>query len=233
MQNTTIVKEIIDDIEFELIQGIATRDDTSQGISVLRQYQNRLRGEAFASSAALNRDALARLLRFNDLLITLLQEMNMTLQGLRRTLHQVAQARSKTFHLDVPAYEASPETPALPIVPSKRKTSEIENAIRDDALRLDLRARLTQLPVIGRLIGPLQIFLHRPALFYVRLLADRQSPINRIFGNWILDLSEREVQHNVQIAHLNARVAALESRLNEITQKIDRAEFVVGNENRH
>lgn len=231
MQNTTMVKEIIDDIEFELMQGIAASDDASHGVSVLRQYQNRLRGEVFASSAALNRDVLARLLRFNDMLITLLQEMNVALQSLRRDLRQVAQAKGKMPPPDVP-YEISAPL-VFPAGSRERKTSEIENVIRDDVLHLDLHARLTQLPIIGRLIGPLQIFLHRPALFYAHLLADRQAPINRIFGNWILDLDEREAQDNVQIAHLNARVAALESRLDEITKKIDRAECVIGNESRH
>jgi len=204
------VNDIIDDIEFELMQSVLPRDDIGQGILALKQYQNKLRSKVVAHATSTNRDAFTQLFRFNDMLITLLQELAEEIHALRRDLRQFAYAQM-TKHVGAPSSKDDTLIPSD--VPIEREVHEIRKAIRDDAIWIDLQARLVDLPIIGRLIGPLQIFFHRPGLFYTRLLADRQAPINRTFGNWILDLDEIQKRHNAQIAQLNARVADLESRL--------------------
>jgi len=106
----------------------------------------------------------------------------------------------------------------MDVLSSERDTTEIEKVMRAETIRVDIQARLTRLPIVGRLIGALQIFWHRPALFYVRLLADRQAEVNRILGDWILYLDERDRE---QIARLEAQGLALQARLKETSQSKD------------
>ena len=43
MMRPTTPNDVLNDIEFELMQGAVSRDELGQGIQTARQYQNRVR----------------------------------------------------------------------------------------------------------------------------------------------------------------------------------------------
>lgn len=196
------VEDILDDIEFELIQGTILSDELSQSVQALRQYQNKLRSELFATPRKLDREAVARLFQVNDMLLTVLQEMATALEASRRVQHRPAtQCSSVSF-----------DTVALNALMLARDPHQIERVMREDAIHVDLQVRLRRLPFIGRLIERAQIFFHRPALFYTHLLADRQASVNRTLGDWVLSLHEHQVRQATEMEQLRARLATLEAR---------------------
>lgn len=208
--------EILNEIEFELMQGAVSRDDLSRGVQAIKQFQNKLRAEVFQSAEpGINRPIMSKLFQLNDMLITLLQEMAATQQALQRDTRRVSQwARREETQSSLGLLS---QWDALS---SERETTEIEKVMRAETIHVDIQARLTRWPMVGRFIGALQIFWHRPALFYVRLLAERQAEVNRILGDWILYLNERDRE---QAARWEVQVLALQARLKETRQPKDQS----------
>jgi len=194
-------QDILSDIEFELAQGAVLSDELSQAVQAVRQYQNKLRGELFGTSQKLDRQAVARLFQVNDMLITVLQEMATTWHAAQ--LDQRRRAKP----------DLTTESAASMALDSGRDPRELERVMHPDAIRVDLHARLLQVPLIGWLIGRIQVFLHRPALYYTTLFADRQVVVNRTLGDWTLALHEQQALHAAELARLHTRIAALETRL--------------------
>ena len=61
----------------------------------------------------------------------------------------------------------------------------------------------------------LRLMLHDLVLFYLRQLAQKQVAVNQTYGEWVLHLIEMSEHQQDHIDLLNARVAALETRLAE------------------
>ena len=68
--------DVLDDIEFELLQGSVSRDDLGAGIRAARQFHNKLRGELLdpRRQPSSLRDAISRQAQLNDMLLLLLQQ---------------------------------------------------------------------------------------------------------------------------------------------------------------
>lgn len=198
-------QDVLDDIEFELMQGAVAHDDLGQAVQSVKQYQNKLRGELFASGK-LDRNTLAKLLQINDMLLTLLQEMSAVIHSTRQDIRRIASAPRLVERVAADMVELNHQV-------ESGGTDDLAQAMREETIHVSMQARLAHLPVIGRVIGPLQIFFQRPALYYVQLFADRQAPVNRTFGDWILKLNDWHQHDGMEIARLNQRIAELEARI--------------------
>lgn len=208
--------DVLDEIEFELMQEAVSRDDLSRSVQAIRQFQNKVRAEVFQSDERVtNRLTISKLFQLNDMLITILQEMAASQQALQRDMRR----ESKWAPRQEPPVSPGVQT-QWHMLSNERETTEIEKAMRAETIQVDMQARLTHLPIVGRFIGALQIFWHRPALFYVRLLADRQADVNRILGDWILYLNERDRE---QAAQWEQQVLAMQTRMIETSQPKDQS----------
>jgi len=211
-------KEVLQDIEFELIQGAISRDELGQGIHVARQYQNKLRSEAFQSSLGM-REVLSRLFQLNDMLITLLQETTTALQSLRLELRQSA----RLAHAAPPTATAATTASDCNLPPAVAMSlpagwdegatgplpTEIEDAMQAETLLIELNLRSTDRPIIGGLLRRLRATFHHLVLFYVNLLARKQMEVNQTYGEWILRLVQQQQQQQEQIEWLSAQVTIL------------------------
>jgi hypothetical protein len=223
-------EDILKSIEFELIQGAISRDDLGSSIQVVRQHQNRLRGELLdgARPPGSVRDVLPELFQINEMLITISQEMNAAVQSLRMELRRIARMSQMPSSLagstaeslrkgDVDA-QMTKETSAL--VESthdmdQEPPPDVGSAMHPKALQVDLDIRPTTIPVVGGFVRRLRLALHDLVLFYLRQLAQKQVVVNQTYGEWVLHLIEMSEHQQDHIDLLNARVAALEARLAE------------------
>lgn len=228
MKRMPTAQDVLSDIEFELLQGAVSRDELGQGIQTARQYQNKLRGEVLASLREKGgvREALGRLFQFNDMLLTLLQETAAAIQALRLDLQRVARMSQTTGPTATPAAttssEQSDDRPFTFEIPTPtgweedsygQPWTDIEQAMRPEALQVEMIVRSTSIPVIGGLMRRLRIALHNLVLFYVGRLAGQQTAINQTYGDTILRLVHLCQQQQEQLDWLNSQVAALQSEL--------------------
>jgi hypothetical protein len=94
-----------------------------------------------------------------------------------------------------------------------QSSTEIEEVMRPEALHIELDVRSTRMPIIGGLLKRLRIALHSLTLFYTNRLASKQEEVNRIYGDWILHLSQLLQYQQEQIESLRNQVIELQVRL--------------------
>jgi len=89
---TLKTNDILNEIEFELMQGIVSREDLGEGIQTVQKYQNQVRSEILdAHNGTIPlRDALSRQLQINDLLLSLIQETIIKVNALQSELYRSA-----------------------------------------------------------------------------------------------------------------------------------------------
>ncbi len=213
---TISADEVIQNIEFELLQSAVSHDDLGAGIQSVRQYQNRVREKLLDLSRDTKngREIIIHLCQINEMLITLIQELNTALHALQIEVRKMARlAQVRALH-DSAGWAGEvglqPEEPtharAIPV-------SDIEQAMRRDALHLELDLRPAAVPVIGGLVKKLKFALHDLVLFYTRQLAQKQTAVNRTYGEWVMYLIETCERQQIEIELLRARLAAVESHL--------------------
>lgn len=213
MKSSLTASHVISDIEFELIQGVISRDELGQSIQAVKQYQNQVRTEVFQSprQTADTREVLSRQFQINDMLITMLQEMAASLQTLQLQFKQLGRARSGT-----PA-EALPSALSVEVNerPSWRPVDGLNSVMRPETLhqKLDVQPTNVPIPFVSGLIRRLRFGLHNLVLFYVNRLGKSQAMINSEYGDWILHLEALHRHQQEEIETLTAQVADLQSRL--------------------
>ena len=208
MKRPVTIDDILNSVDFELLQGVLPQDELGQGIARLRSYQNEQRSALFgAGSTAPTLDDVADLqLRLNDAMLTLIQVLGARFDGLGE---QVRRAEYLQLRLDetapFTAASSSMRTSAGGLYQSQHimddgstphlsAAGDLESAIqasmRPDSLDQWLDVRPVNIPLIGGLLTRLRRSLHELVLFYVRRLADEQMKVNQVYGNALLTLDQ-------------------------------------------
>jgi hypothetical protein len=228
MVQSVNVQDILQDIDFEIAQGVILQDGLGQGVEAVKQYQNNIRVETFDKLKLTDpyREILSRQFQINDMLITLLQETARTIQSMQHGLQNLNQVPVRPTQGPGPGHAWQPDetgkevgevdTWSSEFVDSAPSTEEIENAMQPEAIQMDLQMRTINIPVIGWLVTRLRIFLHRPALFYTQIFSHKQAPVNRTLGDWILRLNNLIQIQNEQVGALHAYIAELEARIQKL-----------------
>ncbi|MCX7682694.1 MAG: hypothetical protein N2508_12155 [Anaerolineae bacterium] len=213
-------EEVLQSIEFELLQGAVSHDDLGAGIQTAREYQNRVRAELLelAHGVPGSRELVIRLFQINEMLLTLVQELNAALHALQvemRKMARVVQVRAKyeSTVTDATGESVSFEVPSFP--PMAIPSSDVQRAMRSDALHIAFDVRSVAVPIVGGWIRRLKFALHNLVMFYLRQLAQKQAAVNRTYGEWIMYLIETSERQQIQIDLLRAQVASLQARLGE------------------
>ncbi len=232
MTRPVTVDDLLNSVDFELLQGVLPQDELGQGIARLRSYQNEQRSALFgAGNPAPALDEVADLqLRLNEAMLTLIQVLGARFDGLAE---QVRRAEYLQLRLDesavlpsAPDYTAREAGHAAPLAANLLDRASAaanapaglesqERAIRDcmRAGRLDpwIDARPVGVPLIGGLLTRLRRSLHELVVFYVKRLAVEQAAVNQTYGSALLAL-EQAVR--VQDALLRQAVEAGDSTQN-------------------
>lgn len=222
MQNSELVQDILCDIEFELMQGTISQSDLRNAIQSVRQFQNTLRAETFQDSKAsrVNRALVSRQFQVTDMLISVLMQMATTIQALeverqrsRRALPAMPAPTAITSkgveEQDPDDYDQRTGNDAL----DEKSQQDVRDAMRPESIHVDLAATPIRVPLIGWPITLVRIFLHRVALFYVHKFAKKQGPINRTYGDSILQLSLLVQQQQQELDHLREQIRTLEDHV--------------------
>lgn len=237
MNPSLMAEDVLRDIEFELVQGAISKDELGQGIQTVKTYQNKLRGEIFEERTLSkeNRDVVSRQFQINDMLMTLLQEMAAKIQTVRLELHKtkgLSQRLSEVktnghrseMELEIDIERASnlpspSSTPSLIPLDQElpwRPSTDVEEAMREEALDISIDVRPASIPIVGSMVKRVRMALHNLTLFYIGRLAMKQSAINRTYGDWLLHLNEQNLHQQEQIASLTQQVLALQKRIEQM-----------------
>jgi hypothetical protein len=208
------VQDVLNDIEIELLQGAVTRDELGQSVQNVRRFQNQVRGETLDSQPRPDYRAIAnRQFQINDMLLTLTQEMATRQAALELELHKAMRAGLRRDNLPVALPTSSEPSPRPPSEELVRRLDAVRDAMRDDALVLQLEVTPAEMPVIGRLLGGARAALHSLVVFYSNRLAARQTEVNHTYGDalqWLLQGREADRE---ALELLAAEVAQLRAHL--------------------
>ena len=211
--------DVVRDVEFELLQGVVSRDEIGQALQSLREHQYKARSRMLqgGSTAAGAADALRRQYETTEMVITLLQEMNSRVNDLQLEVRRVGALprdireripyAARVVHTELADPSDAATSWLLPQSPLQ--TEEIERAMDGEALDVSMITPTSSVPLIGWLLTRLRIFLHARGLLYARTLAGKQAPINRTYGDWLLYLNGVNQQQQEELASLRAELSAL------------------------
>jgi len=230
--------DVLNDIEFELMQGSVARDELGQGIQATRQYQNKVRAETMrlaGDTQVDNAELVGRQFQVNDMVLALFQAVDAKFQALQAELrraaymkqHSVAQtdelgqaiddvARPSSLTPSGSAGDGYPTQNAwLPAYVGLDETpdDELVEVMQEDALDVPLDIRPVRVPLVGWFLTRLRASFHTLTIFYVEQLARKQTPINLLYGERILHLEEVNRQQQAQIEELTDQIIELHKRL--------------------
>lgn len=233
MSTSFTVQDVLSDVEIELLQGAVTHDELGQSVQNVRRFQNNVRGETLDSAGARPdyRQIASRQFQINDMLLTLIQETVTRLRGLELELRKAERAALRSggavafvapvLSADVPdlGVEAEFVADSIPDLEYVRHLDALQDAMREDALLLQIEAIPSDLPAIGKALGSLRAMVHSLVVFYVNRLAQKQSEINRLYGGSLRDLHQANRQQQGEIDHLSAQLAAIQDRLQQLERR--------------
>ena len=200
-------QDVLDDIEFELLQGTIAHDDLGRGIAAIKQHQSKLRAELLAPEQAAPdlREALGRQFQLNDMLLTLLHETAVALQANNQKIEQLSRRRPIT-------------QPPRPLVPTDQPSVTSDDTIwrQPDPLQAAATTKLTPqfdirpttVPIVGSWLQRLRHAAHSLVLFYLDKLGTRQQQINQTYADWLLYHQTLHQYQVEEIAHLRQQLAA-------------------------
>lgn len=104
-------KDILQDIEFEIAQGLVSKEGVGPAIQAVRQFQNKARIETFEVIKANDpsREALGRQFQLADMLLNLLQEMDIQQKALQYEIESIRKMKPESL-----APSPAGREPALP-----------------------------------------------------------------------------------------------------------------------
>lgn len=218
MKRLLTAETVLQDIEFELLQGAISRDDIGRSIGLLRKHQNRLREEYFGEPRRLDRETLvARQFQINDMLLTLLQEMSADARATRLELRKFGELALS----GLPAERAAAEqqlltdmwlTSELDPYLEGWPPQDLEEAMQAERLMPKMLLQPVRIPLVGAWLNRLRAALHKVAIFYVTKLAEQQVKINASYGSWIERLVRHSHEQQEKIRVLSEQVAALQAQ---------------------
>lgn len=225
MKRFLTANTVLQDIEFELVQGAISRDDIGRSISLLKKRQNRLREEYFGAERRMDRETLvARQFQLNDMLLTLLQEMAADARATRLELHKFGEMTLSGLPAERAAAEqrlltdmwlASELNPYLEGWPPQ----DLEEAMREESLLPQMVLQPPRIPVIGKWLNRMRIALHKVAIFYVTRMAEQQVRINASYGSWIERLVRHSHEQQEKIHVLSEQVTVLQAQVEALREE--------------
>jgi hypothetical protein len=232
-KNILSAKDILQDIHFEIAQGIIAQNSLRESIEAVRQFQNKARLETFKTlkPADPKREIISRQYQIVDMLLTLLYETALELQSTQQAVKELNRVPVLFYPSNETIPEQQPEQAQELLPPASEVTSpvstqpstlglshkagtvsdaELDYALRPDALHIEYQTRSVRWPLLGGLLTRLKYIYQRPALFFSNMLADRQTGINQVLGERLRSLETVVRTQNEQIEALTRQISELQ-----------------------
>ena len=222
MKPAVTTDDILRSIEFELAQGAISRTELGDGLNAVRQFQNTARTATFESDKAFAdvRALITQQYQINDMHLTLLQELAAAVQAVQLDVRRVGQLPPREVHVTTSAPVTSTAGNAAPSAPPQFDgfagdftpawpSDAIEQAMRPDTLKLKIDVRPSTIPILGGILRRVRTAFHNLTLFYLQQIGQKQTGVNQVYGERLLQLSALVLQQQQQIEALRAQIAAL------------------------
>ncbi len=223
MTPAVTVADILHSIEFELAQSAISRTDLGDGLNAVRQFQNQARTATFESDKAFadTRALITQQYQINDMHLALLQELTAAVQAMQLDLRRVSQLPPREVTVTARPSATPPASTvasAVPLPPTDWPLDDlapmwpnepIEDAMRPDTLKLKIDVRPSTTPILGGLLRRVRAAFHSLTLFYLQQIGKKQTGVNQIYGERLLQLTDLIQQQQQQIDALRAQVEDL------------------------
>lgn len=208
MKRPITVADILNSVEFELLQHSLMQDDVSEGIQRLKTYQARTRVELFGQGKSPTfEEVVSAQFNANEMMATLIQVMNQRLEAVRQEVRQAAYLKQ---HAPSPS-DSLPEggsfsdcrfdlsdvrLDALDIFAQHASDADeqidalraLAESIRDASLPFEMEVHQSDVPLIGGLLNRIRRALHELVLFYTNKVVRRQTEINQLYSTVLQEL---------------------------------------------
>jgi len=218
MKRPMTVADILNSVEFELIQHTLSQGDVASGIQQLRTYQSKARGELFGQDRlpALGEVADVQF-HANEMVATLLQVMNLRLEAMHQELQQATFLKQHRLMGPAPA-EMGEESlhgknvagwPVLTaqqnLVPGDSLDSALDALQKYPVAQIGMEIRRSRIPVFGWALNWLRRKLHELALFHVNRAIRQQAETHQLYGSLLQKLAAAQQAQAAEISALRAR----------------------------
>ncbi|RME62283.1 MAG: hypothetical protein D6790_06610 [Caldilineae bacterium] len=223
-------QEILDEIEFELLQSAIRHDELGAAIQQVLTYHAETRAALLAEDSNPSlRQVIAHQAKVNDMVLNLLGEMANELRYFHRQQREMREwlrekvnrppEEEQEMLLSLPPLKqeeiAVAETnrrdrAALPAPLGGEPSlhlAEVEAMMKPEALRTELYVRGLRIPLLGGLLFRLRMALHQLPFFYTDRLAKKQTAVNQTYGRALMDLMEANREMRREIATLRSLLA--------------------------
>lgn len=210
MKRPITVADILNSVEFELLQHSLMQDDVSEGIQRLKTYQARTRAELFGQGKSPTFEEVAGAqFNANEMMVTLIQVMNQRLEALRQEVRQAAYLKQRAPSIPDAALNRSllgDPTLQESVVSAHRldwsdvrlETSDVFaqypsnvdaqigalnsliESVQLASSPIEMEVRQSNIPLIGNLLSRIRRALHELVLFYTNKVVRRQTEINQL-----------------------------------------------------
>ncbi|MBI5583985.1 MAG: hypothetical protein HY892_09190 [Deltaproteobacteria bacterium] len=216
MPDMLTTKDIIEEIEFELAQGIIGRYGPGRSIGEMREFASRTRTTLLDSpkiSGSL-RDVIRKQFQLTEMLLKLLEESAASIESLQRNFEKHYRSSGPG-----PAIPSGPENrcqPEInPQIPLRKKyfflnPEEILGGTPSHSLKPEMPVSRTRSVWMTRLVYFFKNLYHRPAYFYTAQLAKKQETVNQLVGDWLIKLNANNQNIFEHLENLSGRLARLE-----------------------
>jgi hypothetical protein len=226
MKRAVTTDDIIHSIEFELAQSAITQTELGDGLNAVRQFQNKARTATFESDKALSdvRAVITQQYQINDMHLALLQEVVATVQAMQLDMRRLGQLPPREVAVSSPSPATHEPAPAMStgqppladwnadeLTPAW-SDELIENAMKPDTLKLKIDVRPSNIPLLGGLLRRVRAAFHNLTLFYLQQIGQKQTGVNQVYGERLLQLTYLVQQQQQQIEALRAQLAVLTGR---------------------
>lgn len=216
MKRPMTVADILNSVEFELIQQTLMQDDVSEGIQRLRSYQTNARTDLLGDGKSPSiSSAIDVQFNTNEMLLTLIQVMNHRIETLQQDFRRSAflkqhmpatltdAANAETAQVEVAEIDekwlaiaaslTASHDSALQDAGNPDKYSppavEIDEFVFGEVAPLQMDVRESRVPLLGGLFNQIRRALHELVLFYVNKLARQQDDVNNAYGKQLQELA--------------------------------------------
>jgi len=235
MKRPITVADILNSVEFELLQHALLQDNVSESIQRLKTYQARTRVELFGQGKSPTfEEVVSAQFNANEMMATLIQVMNQRLEALRQEVRQAAYLKQhapltsdslseRDFLSERDSFsnrwpgssDAQFDTLGVFVqhvsnVDDKTNAlGSLVDSVQHASVPLEMEVRQSNVPLIGGLLNRIRRALHELVLFYVNKIVRRQTEINELYSVALQELVTLNQAQAQEIAQLRWRLQRL------------------------
>jgi len=232
MKRPLTVADILNSVEFELMQHTLLQDDVGDGIQRLRAYLANIRSEVLGDGKSPSVNAAIDLqLNTAAMLLTLLQVIDQRFAALQQDFRRAAFAQQHTSPASGAAQTESAQVDndqsshpwrnvaaalslpaahtAMDFDDAARSTDALNEFITDEPPLLEMDVRQSQTPLLGGVINRARRELHELVLFYVNKVVRQQADVNRTYGSLLQELIAANQAQAQEVQELRRQVLQL------------------------